>query len=646
MRRFYLFLLTLLVGAAARAAPGDTTRVVAFSNLHADHYGAYDVSVPFPIGGGPYRKVLMHYILGRYQCPAGSQYCGSWDYTTRVQLLNDSLELGRVITPYATDWPLTRKHDYVFDVTDYEQKMHGPQPLRYFYDGYSWGFTVTIVFDFIEGTPPRNVARLERLWEGAFAFGKTSDPIESHLTPRTVYVPGGPVIDAVVLKTIVTGHGADPADCAEFCSKYYDVVVNNQAAGRTQIWKPTCGLNQVSPQTGTWIYDRAGWCPGEAVMPRYHNLTQWAAPGIGMTVDVNMQPYTAANQANATAAYIWQAQVIQYGPPNFQVDADLLENISPSTNPNYARQNPACAGAVVRVRNGGADTLRALELRYRTSASLPWQVYQWAGALGFMAETDVALPLPASAYPAGGTAAGEFTVAARVPGGQDLNRWNDTLRSVTAPVPSVPDRFVVAFRTNDAQAPGTTYSESSWQLLNAETGAVVAERTQAASNTQFSDTLSLPAGCYVLRVTDLGCDGLSWWANPGMGAGSLQIRRADRRQTLRTLNADFGCETNFRFRAVTALGLAESAPEAAALFIFPNPTQANGTVTLDFSLPQPQDVTVRLRTLDGRLVRTQAFESVSAEAHALSLAGLPRGLYLLECVGTKGARLWRRVGVE
>ncbi|MGV2480400.1 UNVERIFIED_CONTAM: hypothetical protein IGO34_26745, partial [Salmonella enterica subsp. enterica serovar Weltevreden] len=103
------------------------------------------------------RKIRLHYILGRYACPAGAQYCGSWAYTTHVYARPagaDTVEIARVITPYATDWlAQNRKHDYIVDVTDYASILKGNLDFRYNYDGYSWGFTLTLKLELIEGTP-------------------------------------------------------------------------------------------------------------------------------------------------------------------------------------------------------------------------------------------------------------------------------------------------------------------------------------------------------------------------------------------------------------------------------------------------------------------------------------------------------------
>jgi hypothetical protein len=190
LKKLLFFLLlaagTLAAAPQALAGPGDTTRVTVFNKRALTYYGNYDTTAVFP-AAGRYRKILMHYVLGRYACPPGTQYCGSWDYTTRVLLMPDTLELGRVITPYATDW-LSRNitHDYVLDVTDYATKLKGTKSLRFLYDGYSYGFTLTLYMEYIEGVPPHDALDVQKVYNGTFAYGKTIDPIENHLSAKNV----------------------------------------------------------------------------------------------------------------------------------------------------------------------------------------------------------------------------------------------------------------------------------------------------------------------------------------------------------------------------------------------------------------------------------------------------------------------------
>ena len=120
------------------AAPGDTTWVTVWNLRKLTQYGNIDTTAVFPTGKR-YRKIRMHYILGRYACPGAPQYCGSWDYTTQIHALptgKDTVEIGRVITPFASDWlQQNKKHDYIVDVTDYASVLDGSTGMRFDYEG-------------------------------------------------------------------------------------------------------------------------------------------------------------------------------------------------------------------------------------------------------------------------------------------------------------------------------------------------------------------------------------------------------------------------------------------------------------------------------------------------------------------------------
>ena len=163
MKRLLALLPAILLAAFVSAAPGDTTKVQSFAGLQMDHYGAFDTTVEFPDGSVAYRKILMNFTLGKYQCPGNPppQYCGDWDYDVHMFIMTktgDTLEIGRFITPYANAsyarTPWTWKQRYVFDVTDFYNQLKDSATVRIFYSGYSWGFTADVRFDMIEGTPP------------------------------------------------------------------------------------------------------------------------------------------------------------------------------------------------------------------------------------------------------------------------------------------------------------------------------------------------------------------------------------------------------------------------------------------------------------------------------------------------------------
>jgi Peptide-N-glycosidase F, C terminal/Secretion system C-terminal sorting domain len=637
LKRLLLFLLLLAGGLAAapvaHAAVGDTTRVMIFNNRALTRYGNFDTTAVLP-AAGRYRKILLHYVLGRYACPPGTQYCGSWDYTTRVLLMppaNDTVEMARIITPYATDWlAQNRRHDYVQDVTDYAPLLKGRNGLRFLYDGYSWGFTLTLYLEFIEGTPPQEAISVKNVYSGVFPYGRIADPIENYLTAKTV--TAAPGSGKAMLKSFITGHGSDTRNCAEFCRKNYTLLVNGADQGTTDLWRSDCGLNPVSPQTGTWVYNRSNWCPGSAVIPLYHDLTAALSTGPA-TVDINMAPHAISNQALATASWIWQTQLVSYAAPSFTADAALEQIIAPSPDPNYRRDNPICDAPRVLLRNTGSAPLTAATIYYRVGSN-PWRSYQWTGSLNFLAQTEVTLP-PVAADFAGQSV---FKVYVAAPNGQaDQNHYNDTLRTRFNPVSVLPPSFVVSLTTNNSQTGGV--GQTSWTLTD-QNGQLVRSRTNTATTTTYNDTLRLARGCYTLTVDDTGCDGLAWWANTAAGNGSLRLLGLNN-AVLQTVNGDFGCQTKLRF-SVTQLLASTPARGRAALDVYPNPAQ-DGRFTLDLNLPTRQDVQLRVSSVTGQLVHQAALPRVQATKHALDLHQLPAGVYLLSCRGQDGLELHRRL---
>src|SRR5690606_20640761 len=273
-----------------------------------------DAPAVFPNTSTTYRDITMTFTLGKYQCPGNPQYCGDWDYTAQIFLLTptDTFQIGRLITPYANvqRFPWNWKHSYNFDVTDFAQYLKDSTSIRIHYSGYSGGFTADVKFTFIEGTPPRNVVKIDRLWHGQFGYGNPAS-IEAQMNARALTMPAG--AQTAVLKFNVTGHGANSIDnCSEFCSKYYRVNLNNTLIAQKDIWRDNCGLNNLYPQTGTWVYDRANWCPGDVVQSNFHPLNGLTAAS-NYTIDVDFQAY---NVANSQASYIVEGQVIYYGGYN------------------------------------------------------------------------------------------------------------------------------------------------------------------------------------------------------------------------------------------------------------------------------------------------------------------------------------------
>jgi hypothetical protein len=642
--QFLLLLLLAVLALPERslAAPGDTTRVTIWNQRKLTRYGLYDTTAILPGAGTRYRKVRLHYILGRYACAPGSQYCGSWDYTTRVLVrppAHDTLEIARIMTPYATDWlTLNKTHDYVVDVTDYSPVLTGNQSFQFDYQGYSWGFTITLVLEYIEGTPPQDPIDVRNVYNGTYIYGDAADPIESHLSLKNLTAPA---TGTVALKSLISGHGSDATNCAEFCQKWYRLFVNGTQRVQKSLWRDDCGRNQVYPQTGTWVYNRANWCPGAVVNPIVHQLTPITTPGSAFTLDIDMQPYAPGPvpPGGTRGSYIWSSQLVTAGPINFATDAAMEEIITPNNNENYFRDNPGCGGPKVRIRNVGRNTLTAANISYRVAGRGTVQTYAWTGSLAYGRDTLVVLP-PLSTVQNG--AAGRFKAWISQPNGaRDANAYNDTLSSKFDATAVLPASFVVAMTTNNART--GLYNQTSWQVVDMA-GNVMKQRINNASNATFSDTVRLQPGCYALHVNDQGCDGFAWWASSA-GNGTMRLNDARSGSTFRTISGDFGCEYTLNFR-VSGPVSATGTPALLAVFdVYPNPSQ-DGRFTLDLNLPARHDVRLNVRDALGRRVWTQQLGAVKATVQPLELGKLSHGVYDLEVAIADGTTLHRRIVLE
>ena len=658
MKKYLLLVFTLcILGTSSRAAVGDTTWVQAnITNL--EWYGTFDTTVNFPAPGTTFRKVYMIFTLGKHMCPGytygtGSvPWCGDWDYTVLNYLMTpagDTLELARLITPYANAGaprtPYTWQQDYVYDVTDYATLMHDSATMRILYSGYSGGFTASVKFAFIEGTPDRNVLKVRRLWTGSYGYGDTthldSFDINTHFTARTDTVPAGTV--ATDVKFLVTGHGSDANGCCEFAAHNYRVMLNGTAVDTRTIWRDNCGSNELYPQSGTWLYQRGNWCPGALVYPNYH-LLPGLTPGTGFDVALQFDSYVGSG-----GSYTTEGHLIYYGAMNKTLDASLDDIIAPTSDQNHFRENPTSDNPVVHVKNTGENTITSILFRYGV-AGYAVQTYSWTGTMAALQESDISLPLLSALDSlAGVSGTYSFTCTIlEVNGGPDNDGTNNTMTSSFVSAPVWPARFRVTMRTNNE---GTT--ENSWIIYDMHNN-IVSQRAGGALNTTYRDTVILPKGCYRIQVYDSSCDGLNWWnfgnytpvitsgyVTVGPIPGTLFTLHGD--VASGTYNNDFGCGFTQYFYVATdappSLAISDLNADDVMLDAFPNP--AKNVVNVEISGLQNVHGHLELTDMTGRVVVSELCTDTHQQLNVSSLAN---GMYLLMYVNdATGSRVQTKI---
>lgn len=630
MVRYSLVLFALMFSINALA--GDTTWVQAHANINLPSSPKnIDTMIEFPDGTQSYRKILMIFTLGKYQCPGNPQYCGDWDYTVQNFLLTkggDTVEIGRLITPYANAsaarTPWSWKERYVFDVTDYYTLLKDSATVRTHYSGYSGGFTADIKFAFIEGTPPRNVLKVERLWHGSYRFGDTSGGggIDTKILPMTVTPHSSAV--TTELKVNITGHGADDNYCSEFCKKYYKVMFNNGLAEQKDIWRADCGFNHLYPQSGTWVYDRGNWCPGDLVYTNTHKLAgvQAATP---YDIDLDFESYIGSTKQQGTSwgSYIIDAAVIDYSAFNKNLDASLDDIVAPNNHEMHYRYSPFTGNPIVRVTNTGGQNITSLKINYHTTGAV--NTHTWNGNLAPLQTIDITMPEDYSVrLAAAGNGNMFYANIAEVNGTADDDKTNDSLTSTFTTAPLWNRDIVVRFKTNNSTINGR--SESNWYLVKGDAD-TVARRTNNNSATIYEDTLHLDFDFYRLIVTDAGCDGLKFWANSGGGTGSISVTEVG--QTFPYglngyFSGDFGCGFTHRFNTAWPASVLSSETVVPGMEIYPNPGSAIVTVNIR-GMKQVKGEVVVTDAL-GRVVMQSACTS---SATRLDASGLMNGVYTI-----------------
>jgi hypothetical protein len=517
-------------------------------------------------------------------------------------------ELARYITPYGNGLSLGNGWTWTFDVSDYRTLLTDSVHLA----AGNWQELLDMRFLFIEGTPPREVISIQNLWNGGFNYGSASDPIESHLTEIDIDLPSNAV--NARWKSRITGHGMDsPQNCAEFCAKYHYFKVNGNTEFSKLVWRDNCDLNPLYPQGGTWVYDRANWCPGAEVWTYDFELTPFITPGGSIILDHDVQPYTSYGPWDY---YQIEDQLVVYGAPSFTLDASLEYIISPSSDQMWLRQNPICTKPVIVIKNTGATTLTSLTITYGINGANP-SVFNWSGNLPFMETETISLD-----HFEWAENAGVFTCTLSNPnGGNDQYAYNNTKASDFAYVLSVPSEFIIELKTN-------TFSYENYYTLKDAQGNIIHERSNLNPNIYYRDTLSLETGCYEFELWDSGEDGLSFWANSSQGTGFIRFRKVSPATTIKSFISDFGGQIFQQFTVGLNNNMEEYIPNKISSFkISPNPS--HDSVVFSIELNSRCNGTVEVFSMLGKQVYYAEFSNTFSERIEAGFAHLERGMYVV-----------------
>ncbi|RYD75291.1 MAG: T9SS type A sorting domain-containing protein [Sphingobacteriales bacterium] len=529
------------------------------------------------------------------------------DYYKKYERIN-RFEIGRYITPYGNGLDLGNGFTWTFDVSDYRTLLKDSVHLA----AGNWQELLNMEFLMIKGTPPRDIISIRNLWNGNFNYGIDNDPIDNHLKPITVEIPAK--AKAARLKSRITGHGfGGNEDCAEFCGKTHSYKVDGTKRFDKLVWRDNCAYNPVYPQGGTWIYQRANWCPGAEVWTYDFELTPYITPGKNASLDHDVENYNW-NGSGSTPYYAIEDQLVTYGAPNFTLDAAVDEILAPTNNNMYARMNPVCSNPIIRIKNTGSAMLTSLEIKYGMPGA-EQSVYNWSGNLKFLETAEV--NLGAFAWNGSGT----FMVNIGKPnGGNDEYAPNNTFRTKVNLPPVMPEKFIIELKTNNNP------DESSYTLKDAS-GKVIISRDNLDANTTYKDTVSLTNGCYEFRLKDLGEDGLKWWANTAQGSGTFRFKKIENGSVLKNFNTDFGAEIFYPFTVGKLVGVRDYIFESKTQFhIYPNPSSGQIHINLDFA--ERKTGILEITDITGRKIFSYHIKNTIAEGIEADLKHFPAGVYM------------------
>ncbi len=617
--------LFLIILFAASAGAQDTTRILSHHHIKvvtdpSKGENTYPATVSFPKPDLEFRKIN---LLVTFQCPDGIS-CGEWDYIDYVNLKTTDptsgkevkYEIARLITPYGrffgTKWSFTFKAD----ISEFSSMLRNQAVIEYVHSGYesnvTCGWTITVNFEFISGPPVARILTVLPMWNGSFPYGDSTDNIENYLTAKKVTATDKTGL--MRLRILQTGHGMDDQDgCAEFCSKWRDVEFDGKVADHRDIWME-CATNPVYPQAGTWIYDRANWCPGCMVNPEDYNF--FVKPGSTHEINIDMEPYKV-KKGKPSANYVFSSFLILYEKPRAANDASLEAIMAPSTDDNFSRMNPVGYQPRILVKNNGTNDLKSLRIEYGLAGQKPI-VYNWTGLLPFGKTIEITLP---------GTLQTNklqdlFTATISKPNNRtDEYSGDNKMTSIMVAPPVYPEKFVLVYKTNKDTA------QTAWNITDAS-GKIWYQKKESdlKVSTEYRDTISLPKGEYQLLVTDKEGDGLEFWANPRGGMGYVKLVSTGKK-LIRTFGSDFGSEIRQSFMVDSQKPLTPF--QDSWVLLYPHRPTLNTTLMLFFN--EPQTVKARLTTqTDNKLLQEMTWYEVTEGNFLIDLSNYPDGIYMLE----------------
>jgi len=544
----------------------------------------------------------------------------TWVYYGKPFDVVERFELSRYITPYGNNLSLGNGWTWVYDLSDYASLLHDSVRLS----AGNWQELMDMKFAMIEGIPPRDILGIFNVYTGNHGYADSS---QHNLPPVKIMMNAN--VKNARLKMRITGHGFGGTDnCSEFCPRLNTLKVNGTQAYTHYVWRPDCGLNPLYPQGGTWLYDRANWCPGAEVWTKDFELGKYVIPGDSIMVDYDLQPGYHWDGQGSWPYYQVESQLVTYGKNNFRLDASLEEILSPNRDQFYNRWNPMCSDPVIIIKNNGSDSVRTAAISYGPAGGTV-RHFLWKGRLGFADTARIHLPPVDWTGWWGGD--NRFIASLdSVNGTTDEYSQNNSMSAGFTLPPTYENQIVFHFKTNHL-ADSLSWTLEDWN------GNILYRNGPLVNNSLYIDTLQLQKGCYRLSIRNSSGEGLSYWANmPPYGNGTSGYARIKDMtgKTIKSFQGDFGRMVSQSFTVGMSINIDENRP-AGYVSIYPNPS--TGQFRLSVVYEHPENIEIAVSDAMGNIAFTKSWPAVTNATLPLDLTGLPAGMYAARVTTSAGS---------
>lgn len=570
----------------------------------------------FPSEKTPIRKITMNVTLGT----PDTLPTAHWDYLDHIYLVKQggvngkklNYEIGRMLTPYGAFYTQGWSWKWQVDVSDFAPFLRDSVEIKYVHAGWepvTVGWALTISFDILEGDPIMQFQGITPLWNKGYKYGDENEKLEDNLLPINFVSPEATEINRIRIQH--TGHGMDrPNNCSEFCSRWRKIEFDGKEVDHRDMWKK-CGTNPLYPQAGTWLYDRAYWCPGDLQDP---DIIDVFAKGGNHNVSMTMQEYTATE--NIQAVENISAYMFHYGKPLKKHDV-ALEHISvPSDEQRFSRENPASFDPKFTIRNLGSENLKSVIVEYRTEGFAK-KSFKWSGNLKFNETAEITIPEQIDMK----EGENKFTVLLKKPNGKK-DGWNgdNQLSSNFVSPMKLPTDFIIQFKTNNSPAD----NEISIVGKNSELFHKISP-TESDSNKVFVDTISLAQGQYFIELIDTVGNGLEFWAQPQFGYGYLRILDMEG-NLIHAFESDCGSGEKLSFSATNDFVL-DNSEINFDINVFPR-RFFDDEFSIYYALNKSSKMRVEI-SVDDKIYETHEYEEAKNGKYTYYVSNLPKGFIVL-----------------